>query len=924
MMNERMIYTTKSGGEIWATNSTEFEVMLDSIRFEQKPTKPESKCISRRLESTRKSITIGELAEKVGENGVAMVPALLDGQGRKSQNWVKQQLFVLDFDEDITLDEFDQRCEEIGVQPALVYLTFRHSEKLVKFRAVFVLDHVVSDGRMRNLMQQVLMKLFPECDEQCKDPTRIYFGGKSVYRMDETNRINPFQIFETCMGEMKSKCPSQFARNRKKFLNEIGVDCSRSEFGVESYDQIEPNYVDILYPSYIYKEQYKNSPFSLIVFENKIFSIHWKEISKNSSSHSPRHQSQARISPLQQYVPNSNTNLTPDDLDTLKTNCQLFREFQDGDRRLGKLERRIVLSNIFGYRNGLTVYRDGLSHFQAGYDVEDPYPEKDADLIYSAKKYNWKPERCASCPYSDSCTHGTNLIEHVRLRRNSCRKVEEPQSAVSLKEARVEVRNALETILVDERAIKNLSILRADCGVGKTQVLLKLLSQLDNICLAFPTHRLAQEAYERYKSLGSGVSYFLWPDRPRLPKQLQEELAVADKLGVTATKEIYERATECEEVIADSTWASQIESYLSAYTDVHKQSRVFCTHEKAVRLIQSKNGLLHTFVFDEDPMKSLFNIDAIKLADVESVIKRLIWSDTPSKPTVNALQNVVDADKDSLVIPDNIPYAGIDMSQVVKESGVTTPVHHLLDCTGYIKPEFGPTEEPTDVYCITERPLPDRNKYVILSATPILPLYEKAYGDRLQFIDTQPVELKGQLYLHRERSYSKSCIQALGKDFVPRVEELVQEFGLDGIITHKEFTSESDSERVVKGSESKIPVFSTFGATEGFNNASGKNLGVIGTPHLPEYALKLLGHAVGVNMNGVSFEFAPRTVRRHEFEVSLGCLSEDEFVQASEFSLVERELVQAVGRARLLDNDVVVRLFSNYVVGRGELWRDVG
>ena len=94
--------------------------------------------------------------------------------------------------------------------------------------------------------------------------------------------------------------------------------------------------------------------------------------------------------------------------------------------------------------------------------------------------------------------------------------------------------------------------------------------------------------------------------------------------------------------------------------------------------------------------------------------------------------------------------------------------------------------------------------------------------------------------------------------------------------------------------------------------------------YLPEYAIKLYGHAVGVNMNGISFEFAPRTVSRHEFEVSLGCLSDDEFVQALEFALVKREFVQAVGRARLLDNDVVVRLFSNFVLSRGELWREAG
>ena len=79
-----------------------------------------------------------------------------------------------------------------------------------------------------------------------------------------------------------------------------------------------------------------------------------------------------------------------------------------------------------------------------------------------------------------------------------------------------------------------------------------------------------------------------------------------------------------------------------------------------------------------------------------------------------------------------------------------------------------------------------------------------------------------------------------------------------------------------------------------------------------------------MNVGGISFEFGPRTVRRHEFEVSLHCLSSDKFVQELEFSLVERELAQAVGRARLLENDVVARLWSNFVLSRGEVWREAG
>jgi hypothetical protein len=212
----------------------------------------------------------------------------------------------------------------------------------------------------------------------------------------------------------------------------------------------------------------------------------------------------------------------------------------------------------------------------------------------------------------------------------------------------------------------------------------------------------------------------------------------------------------------------------------------------------------------------------------------------------------------------------------------------------------------------------------MLSATPILPLYQKAYGDRVKVWDISSIEKKGKLILHRDRSFSKRSIHDMGKDFVTEVEGYAESHCLEGVITFKEFSDSHGSGYTLKGSLKNIPVLSTFGATEGLNSASGKTIGVVGTPHLPEYALKLLGHAVGVNANPDRFEFKCRTVRRHEFEVSLWCVSEDEFFQALEFGLVERELIQAVGRARLLENDVEVHLWSNYVLSGGEVWRKVG
>ncbi len=479
----------------------------------------------------------------------------------------------------------------------------------------------------------------------------------------------------------------------------------------------------------------------------------------------------------------------------------MFREFCQGERRLNNKERFLLVTNLYHSRNGLAIYRQGLSHFD---NSDHPYPPKDRELIGSVDKYKYTPQNCkhCPCPYANECEHPTNILQLIRLRKNDCRKIEEVQNTKSLTDVRNDVKMALETILVGNAQVKDLSILRADCGVGKTQVLLELLPRLDHICIAFPTHRLAKEAYERFITLTNCHSYFLWPERPQLPNELQLELEKNESIGVSKTKEIYETALDHEEVQQDGGWISEIFHFLTAYTQVFHQSRIFCTHEKAVQLISKGTGLISTFVFDEDPMKSLFKIEQVHLEDVTTIVKRLTASETKLPEVVECLENVLSAEPNTLVIPKDFTFPRDIFNDIVREADISSPVGSLLDCTGYIKPQLFIGEALKDVACISHRSLDEKYKYVITSATPILPLYEKAYGDRVNFVDTCPVKLQGKLYLHRERSYSKSSILAMGKEFVPAVEGMMLDYGLDGVITHKDCTV-IDSKAVLKGSKGR-------------------------------------------------------------------------------------------------------------------------
>jgi hypothetical protein len=156
-----------------------------------------------------------------------------------------------------------------------------------------------------------------------------------------------------------------------------------------------------------------------------------------------------------------------------------------------------------------------------------------------------------------------------------------------------------------------------------------------------------------------------------------------------------------------------------------RQSRIFCTLEKAVQLISKGTGPIWPFVFDEDPTKSLFKIG--HLEDVKAIVMRV----TKAEPLMPEVMEV--------------------------------------------------------------------------PATPFSPLYRKANGDRVNLVDTCPVKLPGNLYLHRERSYSRSSIPAMDNDCAPAVEGMMLDYGLNGVITDKD-GAVLDSEAVLKGSKGRVPV----------------------------------------------------------------------------------------------------------------------
>jgi hypothetical protein len=165
--------------------------MYYNKRFTDKPNGYEIAEVQKNLVKT--NISIENLANGLS-HGATFKPALLNG--RKSVDWVSQQLFALDFDHETTIQEQLNKCKELSISPCFGYTSFSHTEQEHHFRLVFCTDTVITDIETRNKLQNTLISLFDKSDNVTKDCTRIFFGGRSLICDTYNNRINAKQIID--------------------------------------------------------------------------------------------------------------------------------------------------------------------------------------------------------------------------------------------------------------------------------------------------------------------------------------------------------------------------------------------------------------------------------------------------------------------------------------------------------------------------------------------------------------------------------------------------------------------------------------------------------------------------------------------------------------------------------------------------------
>ena len=190
--------------------------MLDNKQYTVKPIGKEIGSITNRLIKSSIEIDIKDLAESL-TRGQTFKPSFLNG--KKETDWISQQLFALDFDENTTIEEELNRCKELNILPVFGYTSFSHTPEHHKFRLVFCTDEAITDYNIAKQLQLSLMSEFNNCDEKCKNLSRLYFGGKSLIYKNYDNRINCNEILEKYPIENPLKVSDTNAQENKPYNN---------------------------------------------------------------------------------------------------------------------------------------------------------------------------------------------------------------------------------------------------------------------------------------------------------------------------------------------------------------------------------------------------------------------------------------------------------------------------------------------------------------------------------------------------------------------------------------------------------------------------------------------------------------------------------------------------------------------------------
>ena len=560
------------------------------------------------------------------------------------------------------------------------------------------------------------------------------------------------------------------------------------------------------------------------------------------------------------------------DFDKSSQNIRIFREFLNG-KWLSHMELFGLARNLQYVNGGFKLMNKIMTKFNSK-RVTNYNPNNFAILTY-LKKVQYPPQPIGEfSPYPEDSDLHDFISESIDKRGKI--KVIESSNPIPLVDAEEKFKKEFDRVINEDR-VDGIYLFRVPTAIGKTEIITSV-----HATIAAPTNDLKNEIGGRMK-----VNYLTTPD-----PIIFENSSITNQMNYYYSIGLPSKSIEVLHSIVNTKNKDQYSkkdienanSYINTMRDCYTTtSTLLTTHQRAIHSSFSND----TIVFDEDPLKSLIDIHSFKIPDLFSVNLTV-----KSKELEFVIKSLMDT---PIMEIRSTPTFNLDLDKLIKEvsqlpnTNLKTNIFDFFSSSFYVRD----THKPDIVHYVVKRDIPRLKKIIILSATAPINLYKRLFGDRLEVIDISEVQQTGKIIQHTTKSYSRNSLNTNTKDIVNTV-------GDTPVITFKSYQNHFSN-----------PSNMWFGNCSGYDELKGKDIAVVGTPHINNVVYFLTAKVLGIDFKTSDLSMSYQKVIYNGFEFKFNCFN-NENLRIIQFSYIESDLIQAVGRARTLRTKANVDLYSNY------------
>ncbi len=890
----------------------EIKVSLIKEMRSTKPTGQEIARLSNEIPHHSTLLGLSDLktfAEGVGSKGYTFSPATFKCGKRKKEYFEQQQLIALDFDNKdpnrtVSFDEVKARARSYALPILFAYETLSSVDQN-KFRVVFLNDISIPNKKIVEAMQLAMGEIFPEADPSCYgDVSKMYFGGKKCLYYDDTiptiNIDTLFRSFHYCVrrnhGEKHYKEKiRRFSKKTNISLTKKGLlNVSMSDEpdkpahltevpGVNSNIKNGDNSPSTII-MYNIKADGEKSPFYTIKFGNNVSDTNVPSVGVDSSeSHSDNHK---------QYRSSNIKNV--------RHCCRLFREYENGEKGLDHDELFGLMNSLISIETGGGLFLSIMSKYPEFYDHLEKWR---FDVQYCVQK-EYSPQRCDKfCPYCEECSHTRNILTTAHPSRNLMEP--DPNYNVrycSLEEAQDDVYEVIHDYYMQND--NSIYIIKAQVGIGKSYSYLRIIKEHPDgrFLIAVPTNLLKNEIYKelckivKKMRIDVCVTPSLEEIKNKIPPKVWKRIQWLYKRGQNGSVALYiKKILETEDIPC-------LKKYMEQKERVRRSKGcLITTHRYMLTMDEERLSEFDNIIVDEDIIfKSIItNQGEITVSD----LKKLKENTTDPRLRRKIKELLAQAKVKSCIELDSFEYE-MEEDTGVSDDKKSAPLDISSFCAAsrfYVRKAENERNLKADTVSFLKPSILQNMKHIIVSATADEDICRQFFGpDRdVVFHECKQARYTGKLLQYPDKSMSRSSIDN-NKGIVRR---LMNHFNLD-------------ESHVITFMKEDIG-FLHFGNTEGSNVLKGQDILVVGTPYHTNFLYKLIAFTLGYDFDEDE-EMTPQIIYRNGYRVRINTY-QNEDLRKVHLWMMDSELDQAAGRARLLRHDCTVHLFSRYPMKQAEV-----